>query len=611
MRTMIIVVLCAVALAPAFGAGTTPAQYATGSQWENSLIAAPEVNVMGATAITSWQGNIYLLQGNLLRKFTPDLKEAASVQLPDLSQVMTSLEASRSVISCGMQGPDASGRMNAAMNQFNTGMPNNWQTTASLQQVSDQNMVQGLHQAHTVNALSQVQIAADQNGVYLLRGGRLTVFDQNLHEVRSQDVMVGTANAADCPLCQAALSNGPMMDQLRFRGMQSGLCPGPGQYNGTVFMGDTSRERMANRQQPACQNCAMVPMTEFSPGTAQAQPVQSVEPVQPVQVVQPVQPVQPATVEVPVSLSTAAPAPTAGTYAGPTSALMAPAAGTNYGMSSAGSPQQWRAMQESMSVPAGAFIPGGPGVTTATTPGTVGAPHGGTAVSVNNVWAEQGGPGTTAGLASRPGTAIATVNTRADQGGPGTTPGTSGTPHGGTAVTAGGTRSTPGVSSGGYMGGTTGGGGGGAGYQPSVPQGGVIIGTGLETVSPGTYGWMYDLAGLDSGQVVPVATRNVINGSVLLGVTGTTAGPQFLHVHVLQPDGQANPDATITAYLYTRGDVDHGRALNLIQHAGGEYMIRFDPTQMHGDTLAVRIMRPQTADQVVFFSLAGSEMSPQ
>ena len=128
---------------------------------------------------------------------------------------------------------------------------------------------------------------------------------------------------------------------------------------------------------------------------------------------------------------------------------------------------------------------------------------------------------------------------------------------------------------------------------------------------PGQYDWMYELPGINSGNVVPLATRNLTsNGSVFFGATGTQAGPQFLHLNVLQPTGMAEPGAAVTAYLYNRGDVDRGRQVNLVRRAPGEYMIRFDPQAMSGDTLAVRVMRPGMRDEIVYFSLAGSEMAP-
>ena len=194
----------------------TPQQYATGVNWECSLADTPEVGLLGAASIASSGGNIYILQGNTLRKLDNSLRELAAVQLPDLPQALQIVQASRQDLSCGMNSE-------TVMVTPTTSVP----VAAAPVQCAAQDMVQGLHEAHTLRTLSSAQLSADALGVYVLRGGRLTVFDTSLREIRNTpitDTLV--ASAANCPVCVSLASNGPLMDQIRYRGMLRGVGPG-------------------------------------------------------------------------------------------------------------------------------------------------------------------------------------------------------------------------------------------------------------------------------------------------------------------------------------------------------------------------------------------------
>lgn len=193
----------------------TPQQYVTGVNWECSLNGTPEIGLLGAASIASAGGNIYVLQGNTLRKLDINLREIASVQLPDLLQCMQVVQTCRQDLSCGMNSD--------AMLTVPTGTA---VVAASPVQCAAQDMVQGLHEAHTLRTLTSAQLSADAFGVYLLRGGRLTVYDTNLRELRNTPITDSlTASAATCPVCTNLMANGPLMDQLRYRGMIQGIGP--------------------------------------------------------------------------------------------------------------------------------------------------------------------------------------------------------------------------------------------------------------------------------------------------------------------------------------------------------------------------------------------------
>ncbi len=67
--------------------------------------------------------------------------------------------------------------------------------------------------------MGKVQIAADEAGVYLLRGGKLTVFDHDLNKIRSEQVSDMSADAAKCPMCQK------MMKQMQAGEGGMKMCP--------------------------------------------------------------------------------------------------------------------------------------------------------------------------------------------------------------------------------------------------------------------------------------------------------------------------------------------------------------------------------------------------
>ena len=239
MKPTALTVVLAVLLAMAAGA-QMPQQRATDTTWDASLASSPEVALFSATSIAATGGNLYVLHGNTLIKLGPDLHELASIQLPDLSLAVAAVEGTRFEITCGMQGPELgyvygpeaplTSYGDGWMNTCGSGAIAITDTKTGLVQCLDQNMMQALHQAHTLNTLSHATLAADQYGVYLLRGGRLTIFDHNLREMHGKDLIKPVATAAECPICRAMTGNGAVMDQLRLRGLAAGLCPAPGQF---------------------------------------------------------------------------------------------------------------------------------------------------------------------------------------------------------------------------------------------------------------------------------------------------------------------------------------------------------------------------------------------
>ncbi|MHB8994813.1 MAG: hypothetical protein ACYC63_06165 [Armatimonadota bacterium] len=186
----------------------TPAQYATGVDWECSLAEAPETVLLGAASMASSGGNIYILQGNTLRKLTPDLQEVAAVQLPDLPEALANLQNSRLNLACGL-GSELVPTSTSGITPM---------------QCSQQDVVQGLHEAHTMRTMATAQVTADAFGVYVLRGGRLTVYDTSLRELRNTPItQTLTADAKSCPICVSVMSNAVLMDQCLYRGLRQGI----------------------------------------------------------------------------------------------------------------------------------------------------------------------------------------------------------------------------------------------------------------------------------------------------------------------------------------------------------------------------------------------------
>ncbi|MEN6403704.1 MAG: hypothetical protein ABFD94_17305 [Armatimonadia bacterium] len=578
----------------------TPQQYATGTCWEASLASSPEVSLFGAASVAATGGNIYVLHGNTLVKLGPDMRELASVQLPDLSLAVAAVENKRFEITCGMQGPELGYVYGpqAPLTTYGDGWMNtcgsavtSTDTQTGVQQCVDQNMLQGLHQAHILNTLSQATLAADQYGVYLLRGGRVTVFDQDLREIRSKDIIQPVATASECPIWTAMMSNSTIMDQLRFRGMNAGLCPGPGQY-----------QYGWNRSSSGTLVPASYPETPLYPET-------------------------PASVGGTTGVS--APGPTG---LGPGANLGTPGtatagtatSGTTMSAPQGTTPRTPTGFGATTGFGTGVTIPTGFGTTVDGTSGTgTAAPTGAGAVSGTGfgVTATGSTTGTTSsndvviptGFGSSLDTSSATETTATGTRGTGMATG----PNAGTPAGFGNATSATGA----VRAAETGAGAKSATVSSANTGYAVVtnneVETGFETEAPvqcpdprtGQYGWMWDLPQMVPGAIYPVARRQIPGGNVFLGVSGDRQrGPQQLHVHVLLPDGKPDPQAQIVgAYLYQRGDVDAGRTLTLQKHAPGEYMIRFEPANMRGDTLAVRVSRPNLREEVIYLPLSGPE----
>lgn len=214
MKSRTLIVLLLGLLVTAAGA-QTPQQYVTGVNWECSLADTPELGLLGAASVASAGGNIYILQGNTLRKLSSDLRELASVQLPDLMQALQMVQVCRQDLSCGMNGDTT-----LAIPADTT------HVLAGPVQCAAQDMVQGLHEAHTLRTLATAQLSADAFGVYVLRGGRLTVYDTSLRELRNTPIVGAlTASSGSCPVCASMTTNGALMDQIRYRGMLQGVGP--------------------------------------------------------------------------------------------------------------------------------------------------------------------------------------------------------------------------------------------------------------------------------------------------------------------------------------------------------------------------------------------------
>lgn len=181
----------ALALLVVFAAAGSAQEAATGCcQGTCGAMDCPRMQMMGSADIAAWDGSVYMLSGGVLQKLNRQLEVAGTVELPDPGCMCAT---------GGMCAASAQGQMDGQDRK----MP----------------MMQQMHAMHTKQMMGRTQLAVDGSGVYLLRGGKLTVFDHNLKEIRSEEVIAMTGDASKCPMCQK------MMGRMNAGDGSMWMCP--------------------------------------------------------------------------------------------------------------------------------------------------------------------------------------------------------------------------------------------------------------------------------------------------------------------------------------------------------------------------------------------------
>ncbi len=188
--------------------------------WEDAAAQGPMARMMGAVDTATHGGYIYILQGNVLEKHDMDGNVLKAIELDDLKQTLEEIEDEGTCPVCGMpmdvtggEGRPAGGpgegrgmmmgggrgmMMGGGQGMMHGGGP-----------MVDRRM-RGMQARHMYGC---VRLSADEEGVYLLRGGRMTVFDHDLNRQNSWRVSM-----EDCPAHQR-------VRQMAMQKMRGTSCP--------------------------------------------------------------------------------------------------------------------------------------------------------------------------------------------------------------------------------------------------------------------------------------------------------------------------------------------------------------------------------------------------
>ena len=181
--------------------------------------------MMHMTHTTAWDGMVYLLTPMKLEKLNSNLEVVASVEydtIPCMMQQGEQEEATRPI-------------------------PLGGETMTTV------------HGVHRRCMMSSMAVSADAQGVYVLRGMMMTVYDHDLNELRSKQVMTVPEDAGNCPMCRMMMQH--MQQQgMMGRGMMmgGGMMRGPMTGHGTMMQGwsapmerDLERGQVQMRYLPA------------------------------------------------------------------------------------------------------------------------------------------------------------------------------------------------------------------------------------------------------------------------------------------------------------------------------------------------------------------------
>lgn len=179
------------------------------------------MGMMGTPDVASWDGNIYVLSGMKLEKFDSSLNSVETVEFEHAPGMMEDAEMGRR------------GMMRQQRGELRMGPEGRMMQRGPADErdgMMDEDMMQRMHQMHRMRAMSNTAISADSQGVYVLRGMTLTVYDHDLNEVRSGEVMEMHEDGAMCPMCRRMMErmrqDGGMMGGMREGRMQRGMMMG-------------------------------------------------------------------------------------------------------------------------------------------------------------------------------------------------------------------------------------------------------------------------------------------------------------------------------------------------------------------------------------------------
>lgn len=146
----------------------------------------------GAAALAVYEGNIYVVDGKVLKKLTSDMKEIKSIEL-DIACPMHSQK---------MQGKARPGAKAGARGQMQGQRPRQGTRGKMMRGQRGAGMRQGMMRGQRGAGMQQgmmhrgmrggcggLQIAADSTGVYVLHHGTLTRYDHDLNRVATKEVL--------------------------------------------------------------------------------------------------------------------------------------------------------------------------------------------------------------------------------------------------------------------------------------------------------------------------------------------------------------------------------------------------------------------------------------
>ncbi|MFW5868157.1 MAG: hypothetical protein ACOCX2_10100 [Armatimonadota bacterium] len=236
-RTLVFVVAALLVTGAAFAQcprmdARAEAEEASPQTMRMGMQQGPMGSMMGAMDTAVHDNFVYIVQGNMLEKRDMDGDTVESVQLDDMEERMQQMHDEGICPVCGMPTDTevregCPGGMMGGMHGRGTQDPGMHGGMTG----DDDQMGMGMRHMQHGRMHSKVELEADADGVYLLRGGHFTKFDHDLNKVKSWDAVSAECMAqddsidcamremrrAECPTCRMML--GAMVDE---RGIPEG-----------------------------------------------------------------------------------------------------------------------------------------------------------------------------------------------------------------------------------------------------------------------------------------------------------------------------------------------------------------------------------------------------